>query len=98
VHVVTTTGNMPMHVAVALNDQTQPEVCEVIEFLADHGALLDKVNVAGRTPVSLADSLPVDLAVDLLTKLITERGVSSRRFEAPKTGQRRTAKRSPTPG
>jgi ankyrin repeat protein len=74
VHVATTTGNTPMHVAVAMNDRTQPEVCEVIQFLADHGAALDEMNAAGRTPISIADNLPVDLAVDLLTKLITERG------------------------
>jgi uncharacterized protein len=74
VDVVTTTGNMPMHVAVNLNDRTQPEVCEVVQFLADHGAKLDELNGAGRTPISIADNLPVDLAVDLLTKLITARG------------------------
>jgi uncharacterized protein len=74
VDVVTTTGNTPMHVAVAMNDRTQPEVCEVIQFLADHGALLDEMNAAKRTPIAIADNLPVDLAVDLLTRLITERG------------------------
>ena len=74
VSVVTTTGNMVMHVAVAMNDRTQPEVCDVIQFLADHGALLDELNGAGRTPMAIADNLPVDLAVDLLTRLITERG------------------------
>jgi ankyrin repeat protein len=74
VDVVTTTGNTPMHVAVGLNGRTQPEVCEVIQFLADHGAKLDEMNGAGRTPIAIADNLPVDLAVDLLTKLITARG------------------------
>jgi len=72
--VVTTTGNTVMHVAVAMNDRTQPQVCEVIQFLADHGAPLDELNGAGRTPMAIADNLPVDLAVDLLTKLIAERG------------------------
>jgi uncharacterized protein len=74
VDVVTTTGNTPMHVAVGLNGRTQPEVCEVIQFLADHGAALDEMNAARRTPIAIADGLPVDLAVDLLTRLITERG------------------------
>jgi ankyrin repeat protein len=72
--VVTTTGNTVMHAAVAMNDRTQPQVCEVIQFLADHGALLDELNGAGRTPMAIADNLPVDLAVYLLTKLISERG------------------------
>jgi ankyrin repeat protein len=72
--IVTTTGNTPMHVAVSMNGRSQPEVCEVIQFLADHGAVLDELNGAGRTPIAIADGLPVDLAVDLLTKLITEGG------------------------
>ena len=50
------------------------EVCEVIQFLADHGAALDELDDAGRTPLAAADGLPVDQAVDLLTKLITDRG------------------------
>ena len=74
VDVVTTTGNTPMHVAVSLNGRTQPEVCEVIQLLADHHAKLDEMNGAGRTPIAIADGLPVDLAVDLLTKLITASG------------------------
>ena len=74
VDLVTTTGNTIMHVAVGMNGRTQPEVCEVIQFLADHGAKLDEMNGAGRTPIAVADNLPVDMAVDLLTKLITARG------------------------
>jgi uncharacterized protein len=74
VDAVTTTGNTIIHVAVGQNGRTQPEVCEVIQFLADHGAKLDEMNGAGRTPIAVADGLPVDMAVDLLTKLITERG------------------------
>jgi len=71
---VTAAGNTIMHVAVAINGRTQPEVCEVIQFLADRGAKLDELNGAGRTPIAIADNLPVDLAVDLLTRLIKERG------------------------
>jgi ankyrin repeat protein len=75
IDVVTTgSGNTLMHVAVGLAGRTQPEVVEVMQFLADHGAKLDEMNAANRTPISLADGLPVDLAVDLLTKLITESG------------------------
>jgi len=46
----------------------------VIQFLADHHAKLDEMNGAGQTPIAIADGLPVDLAVDLLTKLITASG------------------------
>ncbi len=68
-----------MHAAVGMDGRTQPEVVEVMQFLADHGAKLDEMNAAGRTPIALADGLPVDLAVDLLTKLISESG-ASRKF------------------
>lgn len=74
IELVTTTGNTVMHVAVGLGGRTQPEVCEVIQFLADRGAKLDEMNGAGRTPIAVADNLPVDLAVDLLTKLLADRG------------------------
>jgi ankyrin repeat protein len=67
-------GNTIMHIVVGLNGRTQPEVVELIQFLADHGAKLDEMNAAGRTPIALADTQPVDLAVDLLTKLLADRG------------------------
>ena len=34
----------------------------------------DEADAEQLTPIAIADNLPVDLAVDLLTKLITERG------------------------
>ena len=67
-------GNTIMHVVVGLNGRTQPEVVELMQFLADRGAKLDEMNAAGRTPIALADTQPVDLAVDLLTKLLADRG------------------------
>ena len=71
VDVVTTpAANTPMHLVVNLNGRTQPEVIELIQFLADHGAKIDEMNAAGRTPMALAAGPPVDL----LAKLITERG------------------------
>jgi uncharacterized protein len=74
--VTANTQNSIMHIAVNMNGRTQPEVVEVMQFLADHGAKLDEMNAAGRTPIATADGLPVDLAVDLLTKLITESGAT----------------------
>jgi len=63
-----------MHVAVGLGGRTQPEVCAIVQFLADRGAALDEYDAAGRTPIARADNIPVDQAINLLTKLITERG------------------------
>src|SRR5688572_128460 len=76
-------GNTLMHAAVGLAGRTQPEVVEVIQFLADRGAKLDELNAAGRTPISLAEPLPVDQAIDRLLKLLAERG------EKPKVATKR---------
>jgi uncharacterized protein len=63
-----------MHAAVGMGARTQPEVCAVVQFLADHGAALDEYDAAGRTPIARADIIPVDQAINLLTRLIRERG------------------------
>jgi len=54
--------------------EAQDRVCEVIQFLADKGAALDELNAKGRTAIDLADGLPIDKAVDLLTELIVKSG------------------------
>ena len=74
VDVVTDNRTTIMHAAVGLGGRTQPEVCAIVQFLADHGAALDEYDAAGRTPIARADVIPVDQAINLLTKLITERG------------------------
>ena len=71
----TATSQTIMHLAVGQGGRSQPETCEVIQFLADHGAPLDELDSTGRTPIAIADRLPVDQAVDLLTKLLADRGL-----------------------
>ena len=61
----------------------QAEICRVIQFLADKGAPLDERNAQGRTPIDVADFLPIDKAVELLTDLITKSGAK------PKTPTKR---------
>jgi uncharacterized protein len=61
----------------------QKEICKVIRFLAEKGAPLDERNDAGRTPIDIADRLPLDQAVDLLTELIVKSGAN------PKTSTKR---------
>jgi ankyrin repeat protein len=61
----------------------QKEICKVIQFLADKGAPLDERNDRGRTPIDIADILPLDQAVDLLTELIIKSGAK------PKTRTKR---------
>lgn len=69
-----------MHAAVSftLQNSTQAEVCSVVQFLADKGADLDDEDVNGRTPMMLANILPIDTAVTLLNKLITDSGATPR--------------------
>jgi ankyrin repeat protein len=72
--VATISGNTPIHLAVEANGRTEPEQCEIIQFLADHGARVDEKNGKGETPIPLADGPGFDVVVKLLAKLIAERG------------------------
>ena len=72
----TETKSEVMHASVSgsMALSTQPEICKVVQFLADKGATLDPVDANGRTPIIIADVLPIDDAVALLTKLIKATG------------------------
>jgi ankyrin repeat protein len=88
VDAVTDNGTTLIHASVTgtANGATLKEqlaVCEVIQFLADKGAKLDERNSAGKTPIEIADVLPIDKAVDLLTQLIIKSGAT------PKTPTKR---------
>ena len=85
VKAVTDTGRTVMHASVfgSMTNSTQPEVCKVVQFLADKGADLDPSDSTGRTPIMIADLLPIDKAVDLMTKLIKQSG------KVPKQATRR---------
>ena len=85
VKAVTATGSTLMHLSVqgTMANSTQEEICKVIRFLADKGAPLDEKDGRGRTPIDLADILPIDKAVDLLTDLIKKSGAT------PKTPSKR---------
>jgi ankyrin repeat protein len=76
VKTVTDTKQAVMHASVtgSMQVSTQPEICKVVQFLADKGADLDPVDANGRTPIIIADVLPIDDAVALLTKLIKASG------------------------
>ena len=75
VDAVTTFGTTVMHAAVTGTGAVpQPEICKVVQFLADKGAPLDAKDSRGRTPISIADILPLDKVVDLLTNLIVKSG------------------------
>jgi len=85
VKAVTESGATVMHAAVTGVGLAadQKEICKVIQFLADKGAPLDERNDRGRTPIDIADVLPLDQAVELLTELIIKSGAK------PKTPTKR---------
>ncbi len=70
-----------MHAAAAnpLDQSTEPEVCKVVQFLADKGADLDDLDARGRTPIAIAADLPIEKAVELLTKLVVATGATPRK-------------------
>ena len=73
---VTDSGNQVMHAAVTGTGAiaTQEEICDVIRFLLSKGADPDPMNKQKRTPIAIADILPIDKAVDLLTETIVKSG------------------------
>ena len=86
VKAVTESKGTVMHAAVTgvgSNADQQREICKVIRFIAEKGVPLDERNAIGRTPIDIADFLPLDQAVDLLTELITKSGAK------PKTPTKR---------
>jgi uncharacterized protein len=76
INAVTDTGDNAVHAAVtgSIRNSTQPEIAKVVQFLADQGADLDVKDARGRTPIAIADILPLDTVVELLTELIVKSG------------------------
>jgi hypothetical protein len=72
----TDTGSTLIHASVSgtMANSTQTEICKVIQFIADKGAPLDEKDARGRTAIDVADVLPIDKAVELLTQLIIKSG------------------------
>jgi ankyrin repeat protein len=73
---VTDSGNTVMHATVTGTSgrSTQEEICDVIRFLAEKGADPDSVNDRGRTPIQIADIIPIDKAALLFYDLIIKAG------------------------
>jgi ankyrin repeat protein len=73
---VTTSGATVVHAAVTGvgPSASQPEICKIVDFLAEKGAPLDAKDARGRTPIDVADVLPLDQVVTELTRLIVAAG------------------------
>lgn len=74
--VKTNRGTTVMHQIASsrLGVLTEDNVVEVINFLADKGAALDEEDARKRTPLSLADNLPITNAVNRLYELVLASG------------------------
>jgi len=72
----TITGATLMHLAVrnTLDVATEDQICEVIRFLAAHGAPLDETDHRGKTPIFYANLPPIEKAVTLLHDLVLQSG------------------------
>ena len=77
---IANTKSTPMHAAVTgtLQTSSPAEICKVVQFLADKGADLDALDANGRTPMGIADTIPIDAVVDLFVKLIRASGAEPR--------------------
>ncbi len=85
VNAVTSRKGTVVHAAVTntMQNSTQADICDVIKFLASKGADLDAMDANGRTPIVIANFLPIDKAVTLMNDLIVASG------KTPKTPPKR---------
>jgi hypothetical protein len=76
------TGFTAMHATVSgtLASSTQPEICVLVQYLADIGVPLDLPDARGRTPIQTGDNIPVDQPIQLMAELIIKRGETPRHF------------------
>jgi ankyrin repeat protein len=85
-------GSTAMHEAVRGTWQmaTQPEITELVEYLAGVGVPLDELDGQGKTPIDIGDHAPLDQPIQWLAETIVSRGATPHRFpkEYVKPGSR----------
>jgi len=59
---------------------TQPELTELVQFLADVGVPMDEVDSRGRTPIQVGDGAPLDQPIQRMADIIIDRGGKPRYF------------------
>ena len=59
---------------------TQPELTELVQYLADIGVPLDEVDSRGRTPIQIGDVAPLDQPIQRMADIIVSRGGTPRYF------------------
>jgi len=75
-------GRNAMHESVSgtWEKATQPEVTDLVQYLADLGVPLDDVDQRGRTPIDITDNAPLDQPGQRIADIILSRGGKPRKF------------------
>jgi ankyrin repeat protein len=75
-------GFTAMHESVNLTGDlaTQPELTELVQYLADVGVPLDELDSHGRTPIQVGDGAPLDQPIQRMADIIISRGGTPRYF------------------
>jgi uncharacterized protein len=76
VKAVDSLGFTAMHESVSGTGRlaTQPELTELVQFLADIGVPMDEVDSRGRTPIQVGDGAPLDQPIQRMADIIISRG------------------------
>ncbi len=82
VKAVDSLGFTAMHESVSGTGRlaTQPELTELVQFLADVGVPMDEVDKRGRTPIQVGDGAPLDQPIQRMADIIIGRGGKPRYF------------------
>jgi hypothetical protein len=59
---------------------TQPELTELVQYLADIGVPMDELDSRGRTPIQVGDGAPLDQPIQRMADIIIDRGGKPRYF------------------
>jgi uncharacterized protein len=75
-------GFTAMHESVnaTANLATQPELTELVQYLAGIGVPLDEPDSRGRTPIQIGDVIPLDQPIQRMADIIIGRGGTPRYF------------------
>lgn len=82
VKAVDSLGFTAMHESVSGTGRlaTQPELTELVQYLADIGVPLDELDKRGRTPIQVGDGAPLDQPIQRMADIIISRGSKPRYF------------------
>jgi ankyrin repeat protein len=74
-------GRTAMHESMTGTAQIpQPELVELVQYLADIGVPMDELDKRGRTPIQVGDGVPIDQPIQRMADIIVSRGGTPRHF------------------